>query len=334
MTMATHPLLRFRKALILFLIVLVYGTVGYWAIERWNPFDSAYMTIITISTVGYREVHTLSTLGRIFTATLIVGGVATMLYAFSVFSEMLHEGAIGTYQRRLSQASRRRSLREHFIICGYGRMGTQVAREFDEDGVPYVVVDSNPEAVTRMQRDGRVFVEGDAASEEVLGDAGIERARGLISTVDADEKAVYITLAARALNPALYILARAGHPESVRRLELAGANRVISPYRMAGRQVAMMAIRPGLVEVMETLQHGESAVAVEELLVLPGSKAIGRTLGECELFGDRVASLLALRRHDGHLHVNPPHELIVEEGDLVVALGSRPQLETTAALLQ
>jgi voltage-gated potassium channel len=330
----THPILRFRKAFVLLVVVLTYGTAGYVLIEHWNPFESAYMTITTISTVGYGEVHPLSVPGRIFTATLIVGGVATMLYAFSVFSEMLHEEAIGTYQRRLSLASRRRSLREHFIICGYGRMGTQVAKEFDEDRVSYIVVDSNPDAVGRLQRDRRLFVEGDAASEDVLREAGIERAKGLVSAVDADEKAVYITLAARALNPNLYILARAGHPESVRRLELAGANRVISPYRMAGRQAAMMAIRPALVEVMETLQHGGSAVAVEEALVLRGSPAIGRTLGDCGLFGDDTASLLALRRHDGTLHVNPSENLLIQEGDLVVALGSKLQLETTAALLQ
>lgn len=315
-------------------VVVLYGTSGYILLEHWTPLDAVYMTLITISTVGYTEVHHLSPTGKIFTASLVVGGVGTVGYAFGVLTDMLSDGALGRYQKQRRLESRRRALRDHFIICGYGRMGTQVANGFDEDSVAHVVIDNNADAVGRMRRDERLHVEGDAASEEVLREAGIERARGLISAVDSDERAVYITLAARALNPDLYILARAGYPESIRRLELAGANRVISPYRMAGRQVAMMAIRPALVDVMETLKHGDATIGVEEVLVPPDSAATGRTLEGCGLLSKGVARLLALRRRDGVLHVNPSRDLIVEEGDLIVALGTRRQLEATAALLQ
>lgn len=330
----THPILRFRKPLALLALVLVYGITGFMLIEHRSVLEAAFMTLLVISTMGFTGSQTLSPAGEVFTSSLIIVGVGTMLYAFSVYAEMLSEGHLGAYQRQRALASRRRSLRDHFIVCGYGRMGTQVVRELDEEGVPFAVIDNNPEAVARLEAEQRLFVGGDAASEEVLRQAGIERARGLISTVDSDERAVYITLAARALNPGLYILSRAGYPQSMRRLELAGADRVVSPYRMAGRQLAMMAIRPALVEVMETLHHGDASIGVEELLVRAGAVAIGRSLDELDLFGGRTARLLAVRRRGGQLFVDPGRELVVEDEDLVVALGTAAQLEATAAALQ
>jgi Kef-type K+ transport systems, predicted NAD-binding component len=149
-------------------------------------------------------------------------------------------------------------LRDHFIICGYGRIGTQIAIEFDDHKVPYAVIEQNPEALERLHNENRLHIEGDAASEDILQQAGIERARGLISAVDSDERSVYITLSARALNPGLFIISRGGRPDSTRRLELAGANRVISPYRMAGHRMAELAVHPALVDVLDTLHHGGS----------------------------------------------------------------------------
>jgi voltage-gated potassium channel len=168
----------------------------------------------------------------------------------------------------------------------------------------------------------------------VLTAAGIADARGLISAVDSDERAVYITLAARALNPQLYILARAGQPESIRRLELAGANQVISPYQMAGHYLAELALHPVLVDRMGILRHGEADMTVEELLVLPECRARGQTLEEAGLLGSSGARLLALQRQDGRLYVNPEGVLRLEEGDLLVALGTEAQLARTAALLE
>jgi len=324
-----HPILRFRQPALLVAIVLVYGTLGYTLIERWSVGDAFFMTLITISTVGYELVHPLSTAGKLFTATLIVGGVGTMLYAFGIFTQMLSDGQLGEYRRQRVLEGRVRALRDHFIICGYGRIGTQVAHELERSGAPFIVVDNNPEAVGRLRREDRLHLEGDAASEAVLKEAGIERARGLISAVDADGRAVYITLAARALNSGLYILSRAGRPESIRRLELAGANRVISPYRIAGHQLSELALRPALVDVM-----GDEEIGVEEVRIRPGSAQVGRSLDAAGLFDGSGAQLLALRRKDGSLHVDPARDLVLAEGDLVVALGSTSQLETTAARLQ
>ncbi|TMF92982.1 MAG: potassium channel family protein, partial [Chloroflexi bacterium] len=261
-----HPLLRFRLAGILLAIVIVVGVAGYMLIDGWNFLDSFYMVIMTIATVGYGEVHPQGPLGRIFTSGLIVVGVATMLYSFGVFASTLTDNALGEYrrQRRLQHDLDR--LRDHFIICGYGRIGTQIVAEFEDHRVPYVVIDQTEEAVERIRAENRLHIEGDASKEEILKQAGIERARGLISAVDSDERAVYIVLAARAFNPDLYIVARAGRPDSIRRLELAGATRTISPYVMAGHRMAELAIRPAMVEVLDTLHHGEAGIGVEELV--------------------------------------------------------------------
>ena len=328
-----NPLLRFRLPAVLLAIVIAIGVTGYVLIEHWSVFDAFYMTIITISTVGYGEVHPMSTGGRVFSSVLIVIGVGTMLFGFGVFAEALADNSFGIFRRQTQMERRLQELRDHFIVCGYGRIGTEVVVEFEDHKVPYVIIDKTEEALERLHKQEKLFIEGDAASEDVLRHAGIDRARGLVSAVDSDERAVYITLAARALSPKLYIIARAGYPESIRRLELAGADRVISPYRMAGHLMAELAVHPAMVDVLDTLHHGESEIGLEEVMVNPKTKAVGKTLTDSGLLDTAGAKLLAVRRRDGTLHVNPSGELRLEEGDLIIALGNEQQLLTTASML-
>ena len=329
-----NPVVRFRLAAILLGIVVVVGVSGYMLINGWSLLDSFYMVIITISTVGYTEVHGQGAAGRLFTSGLIVVGVGTMLYGFGVFAETLADNAFGRYRRERQLQRDLDALRDHFIICGYGRIGTQIVAEFEAHKVPYVVIDQTDEALERIRAEGRLHIEGDASKEEILKQAGIERARGLVSAVDSDERAVYIVLAARAFNPNLYIVARAGRPDSIRRLELAGATRTISPYVMAGHRMAELAIRPAMVEVLDTLHHAELGIGVEEMLVNPGSAVINKTLEESGLLAPASARILALRRQDGTLHVNPAPAMRLEEDDLVIALGSEEQLFATASALK
>ena len=326
--------MRFRLAVILLAIVIVVGVTGYKLINGWDLLDSFYMVIITISTVGYTEVHPQGAAGRLFTSGLIVVGVGTMLYGFGVFAETLADNAFGRYRRERQLQRELNQLRDHFIICGYGRIGTQVVAEFEDHKVSYVVIDQTEEALERIRAEGRLHIEGDASKEEILKQAGIERARGLISAVDSDERAVYIVLAARALNPNLYIVARAGRPDSIRRLELAGATRTISPYVMAGHRMAELAIRPAMVDVLDSLHHAEAGIGVEEMVVSPGTPAVGKTLDEIGLFGPDTARVLALRRRDGTLHVNPNGSQRLEDGDLVIALGTEDQLFASASKLR
>src|SRR5260370_5072692 len=257
------------------------------------------MTIITISTVGSSGGNKVSDGGRIFTSTLIVVGVGTMLYGFGVFAETLTDNSFIHYRRERQLERSLNQLRDHFIICGYGRIGTQIVAEFEAHNIPYAVIDQTEDAVLRLRNEDRLHVEGDASSEETLKLAGIERARGLISAVDSDERAVYIILAARALKPDLYLISRAGRPESIRRLELAGANRVISPYQMAGHRMAELAVRPALVDVMDSLHHGQAEIAVEEMLVQPQVAAVGKTIAGAGLVGPDAAKVLGVGPPDG-----------------------------------
>jgi voltage-gated potassium channel len=325
----SNPLLQLRRPALALIGVIVYGVAGYAVLERWDLLDAFFMTLITISTIGYGEVHPLSIAGRVFTSSLILGGVGIMLWNLGIFAEVLGTGQLAQYRRWKGTEARRREIRDHFIICGYGRMGTQIALEMRDEHTPHVVVDHDPDVLRRLQRHGdHPYVEGDAASEEVLREAGIERARGLISAVDSDERAVYIVLAARALNSELYILARAGRPESIRRLELAGANRVVSPYRMAGHQLVQMALRPNLIDVLDTLLSG--GTGVQEVVVDDRCTRLGHTLQEAGLLEPASARILAIRRGAGELHVSPQPALRLEAGDLIVALGSERQLEDLA----
>ena len=182
--------------------------------------------------------------------------------------------------------------------------------------------------------EGKLHIEGDASKEDVLLQAGIERARGLVSAVDSDERAVYIVLAARAFNPNLYIVARAGRPDSIRRLELAGATRTISPYVMAGHRMAELAIRPAMVDLLDTLHHGEAGIGVEEMVVTPTTKTIGKTIEEAGLLAPDAGKLLAVRKPDGTVLTNPPASTRLEEGDLVIALGTEDQLFASASKLR
>ncbi|HEY3084865.1 MAG TPA: potassium channel protein [Candidatus Dormibacteraeota bacterium] len=329
-----HPLLRFRLAFTLLAIVIAVGTGGYMLIDGWDLPDSFYMVITTIATVGYGEIHPQGVPGRLFTSGLIVFGVATMLYGFGVFASLLTDNAFGNYRRERQLRRDLDQLRDHFIICGYGRIGTQIVAEFENHKVPYVVIDQTEEALERIRAERRLHIEGDASNEEMLKQAGIERARGLISAVDSDERAVYIVLAARALNPDLYIVARAGRPESIRRLELAGATRTISPYLMAGHRMAELAIRPAMVDVLEGLHHGEAGIGVEEMVVTAGTKAEGHTLEDAGLLASDAARVLAVRRRDGTVNVNPAGDLRLDDGDLVIALGTEDQLFASASKLR
>lgn len=329
-----HPLWRLRRPGGLLLLVLGGGTAGYALLERWSLLDSFFMTVITVSTVGYQEVHPLNAVGKVFSAGLIISGVGIVLYALEISAAAYGDGQVARWrkERRLDRIAG--SLRGHFIICGYGRMGTRVVAELERAQVPHIVVDNSPDAVSRLGHDQRVFVEGDAASEEVLRNAGVERAKGLICAVDSDERAVYITLAARSLNPKLYIIARAGWPESMRRLELAGADRVVSPYQMGGQRMAEMALRPGVVDVVDSLRAGSGDIIVEEFAVPAGWPRSGQTLAQAGLLGAGAARVLAVRRGATELVVGPLPDQPVREGDHLVVLGSMEEIDRSANLLR
>lgn len=327
------PEARLRWAVALLLVIITTGVMGYMLIESWPLLDALYMTITTLTTVGYREVHPLSTAGQIFTMALIVIGVGGMLYTLT---------AIVTYgvEVRLPGLVRRRRMREriarlsnHYIICGFGRVGEAVAETLARDHAPYVVIDESPEAVAHCEAIGCAYVIGDARLDETLKAAGIERAKGLVAALDTDEENLYVTLSARVLNPGLFIVARATSRDAEAKLRRVGANRVLTPYELAGRRMATLLLRPLVADFLDTVTHSEKLeLLLEELTVSEDSPMVDRTIGELAVRSRTGAIILAIQRKDGSMVRAPDGDTLLHAGDKLVALGTRAQLRSLEKL--
>lgn len=296
------------------LVVLTYGVAGYMLLEGWGFFDALYMTVTTMTTVGFREVQELDTGGRIFTLTVVVLGVGVALVGISLASALIAEAELAGVGRRRRMDRRIEMLQDHFIVCAYGRVGRAAVRELDAAGMPYVVLDTKEELRERMEADGVPFLVEDPSLEPTLRKAGVDRARALICAVDSDATNVYITLTARALNPSLFIVARASEPGSAERLERAGADRIVSPFVSSGRHMVRMARDPGIVDLFDEGSGGQRSIEVEERLVEPGSHLVGRTVAEVP------GAVLAVRRAGGLVQPSPPADLALDHGDVVLLL--------------
>lgn len=305
------------------LIVLIgYGVVGY-TLFGYSLADSIYMTVMTLTTEGFADTRGLSGGAEIFTATVAVLGVTVFVAALGLLGTALVEDTFGPGRRGRRMKIRIDGLRQHFIICAYGRVGQSVAREFEAEEIPFVVIDSNPDLEEVMIRDRVAYLCGSASDEEVLRRAGIERARGLVCAIDSDAENLYVTLIARSVNPTIEIVARAAHKSAAERLTRAGANSVISPYVTSGRRMALLAVRPHVVDFLELTLHGTPDCRLEEVLVDPGSRLVGRSLREaCQ-----DALPLLLRRPDGRLVPNPAPTSTLQAGDVLVVFGDPGALQ-------
>jgi voltage-gated potassium channel len=324
---APRPLRGFLPALVVLGVVIVYGTVGYVIVEHFSWLDALFMTVITITTVGYEEVHPLDDPGKVFTISLIVFGVIGFLYTFGVLVEQLSSGRWREYRRYRRMDQDLHNLRDHVIVCGYGRTGTQVVKEVVAAGRQYVVIEMNPAPLADVRRDQRLCVIGDAANDEVLHRAGIDRAHSLVSAVDSDERNVYIVLTARSLNPDLLVVARSSFPDSIPKLHRAGANRVVSPYTTSGQRMAALALQPAVVDVIDMVLTEGGAMQIEELMVPDG---VGE-LSAAEL--RRSGATLLAVRSSGRLIVGPDDAQRFGPGDLIVAVGTPAQLAALASVL-
>jgi voltage-gated potassium channel len=282
------------------------------------------MTVITITTVGYMEVHTLGTAGRLFTVFLLIGGVGGALYTLTAIVQFVMEGSLGITLGRRQMKNRIASLSNHFILCGYGRVGQEIARVLAEEGAPFVVVDRDKEAIAHAEMDGRLYLLADAADEAVLKDAGIERARGLIVALGNDADSTYVTLSGKQLKNDLFIEARASSPEAEKKLKRAGASRIVSPYATGARRMAMLALRPEVADLVDIISDHGQELDLETLTV---SEALeGRKVDE--LRRSSKASLLAITRQSGRPIVNPDDEEILKKGDRLIVLGTREQVRS------
>lgn len=318
---------NFIVAAALLVVLPVIGTAGYMILEGWSFIDALYMTVITLTTVGFTEVRELDTGGRIFTMLLIVSGVGAILYAFLAVFQFVLEGELGLLLGRQRMKGRIESLKDHYILCGFGRVGEEVAREFVSRHVPFVVVENNPEAIERAEKRDYLLLVGDATTDAVLKEAGVDRARCLLAASDSDSGNTFIVLTAKALNPGLFVVSRAAQPESEPRMQRAGANRVFSPYLIAGRQMAISALQPVVVEFIDTLATGQKGDRVlAEIEVSDGSGLAGQTIHDI-LHACRTVVVLGVQRAQGELDVGPTGSTVVHPGDRVIVMGQEEELE-------
>jgi voltage-gated potassium channel len=323
-----HSIKHLRNAGLLLAGIIATGIIGYMVIEGLTLLDAIYMTVITIGTVGFSEVHTLSPLGKIFTIALIGSGVSAAAYAIGRFLEFLLEGYFSEVMGGRSMKKRIDQLSNHYIICGFGRVGEQVAREFKRAGAPFVVLDPNPDIKKYLDAEEVLYIQGDAADEQVLRDAGIDKAKGLVSVVDSDADNVYVTLTARALNPGLFIITRANLENSAYKLKRAGANRVISPYSLGGRRIASMVLKPVVSDFLDTVMHGEKMeFQLEEMTIGKGSPLKDATVREADVRKKSGAMVISIYRADGHFENDLHGDTRISEGDRLIVIGTPEQLE-------
>lgn len=324
---------RLRTAGLILVGVIIVGTSGYMLIEGWSFIDALYMTVITIATVGFQEVHKLSNAGRIFTVFLIMGGVAGAGYTLGRIVEFMIEGYFTDMWGGRTMKKRIEQLSNHYIVCGFGRVGEQVAREFKRQGAPFIVLDNNPLVKKYLEAEDVLYIQGDASDEKVLMDAGIERAKGLISVVDNDADNVYVTLTARALRPDLFIIARSNMESAAYKLKRAGANRVISPYSLGGRRIASMVLKPIVSDFLDTVMHGEDMeLQLSELKVGPSSPLSDKTVKEADIRQNSGAMVLSIYRQNGVFDSDLHADTRIGEGDKLIVIGTREQLDKLEAL--
>lgn len=323
-----NPFKRLIPPGIILLVVVTVGILGYALIEGWSFLESVYMLIITLFTVGFREVHDLSTAGRILTMFIIVSGVGTAIYAAGQVVEMMVEGQIIGYRRRRNMEKKIKEMKDHYIICGFGRVGHQVAKEFDTEKVHYVVIDSKPETAEELEPKGIPYIIGNMTSDEKLEEAGIRRAKGLIACADSDVDNTFVTLSARALNRDLYIVARASQRDTEEKMKMAGANRVISPYFISGRRMAALATKPVASDFLDMVMHGEHLeFSLREIAIPERSPLLDKSLEEAQIRQKSGATVLAIRKPDGVFNLQPLAVSRIEKGDVLVVIGTQEQLE-------
>ncbi|HSE58713.1 MAG TPA: potassium channel protein [Nitrospiraceae bacterium] len=317
------------------LAVIAIGTAGYVAIEGWPVFDALYMTVTTVTTVGFQEVHELSRAGRAFTVVLIISGVGTLFYVLSNLARLAIEGELRVLLGHYRVGGRMRALKNHYIICGGGQMGRRIGKELISKALPFVVIEKNPEVAAQLQQDGMVAMEGDATRDEALTQAGVQRAKGLVSVVNSDLENLYIVLTARGLNKDLYIVARAGDEGSERKLLRAGANRVSSPNVSGGMEIAQALIRPAVLDFLELATQSEHLdLQIEEFAIEQGSPLDGKAPHDCGLNHDRGLIIVAVKRQSGHMEFNPGATVRLGVGDRLIVLGAPASLKRLESVLR
>ena len=316
----------------LLLLIIAGGTIGFHLIEGWDYWRAAFTTIAAITTVSLPE---LSRAGQAFSVVLLFAGISAALYTFTLAATIVVDGGLAKRLRRRREARMLDTIKDHFIICGYGRIGSIVARQFRQQQVPFVIVERDPERLQAAMDDGALAVEADASREDVLKRVGIERARGLVAAVGTDAENVYAVLSARVMRPDLFIVSRAETEDATQKLRRAGADRVVSPYQIGAKQIAQTALRPAVVDFMELATSSSSFdLGMEEIPIAAGSPLASATILNANLRQRYGVIVVGIQRQDRRMEFNPEPETAIRAGDKLVVLGppdSLKRLESEAA---
>lgn len=322
---------RVQLGLSLVSAVIVLGTVGYVALGL-DPLDALYQTVTTVTTVGFKEIGgDFDTAKRLYTIVLILVGVGTVLYTLTTLLEALVEGHLGRLYGRRRMDRKIASLENHVIICGWGRVGRALADHLLDENEPFVVIENDPERVTDVPH---LVVEGDATEDETLRQAGIERARALVAALNADADNLFVVVAGRALRPDLFIVARVRTVSAEEKLRRGGADRVVNPQQIGGHRMGAFVMQPHVSEFLDVVMHDRSMeFRLEEIVVPRTSPLAGQTLRETQI-RDRTGALIrAMRADDGSFRTNPEPGMTVDAGDVLIAIGTSPQLDALRRLL-
>jgi len=325
--------INFINLAFLVLGLLTTGTVGYMIIEHWSFLDSLYMVVITLATVGYREIHPLSPTGIVFTILLIVFGIVTLYYVVRTLSEHILEGKFDANYKARKMRNEIQNLKNHYLICGFGRVGEKVAAELHKDGVQFVVVDIDPAAINLCNDRSFLCLLGDATNEETLLAAGLMNAKGMITALGKDSDNMLTVITARTLRSDLFIIARANHDGAVDKLLRVGANRAVSPYQISAFRMATFALRPSIADFVDNiLDLDKSEVQIADMTVSSHSPLAGQPLERHLANRKSGVSVLVIHRGDGRVIINPLGNTEIETGDRLIVMGTRQNLTVAEKL--
>ena len=318
---------KLKLAGLALVIVVLAGTLGLMALEDMAPFDALYMTVITLSTVGFGEIRPLHDSGRLFVIVLILFGVALGGFMASAVGQWVLEGQFREIFGRRKMEQKIKKLTNHYIIAGFGRVGRMVAAEFDRRDIDFLIIERDADAIDQIMNLGYLFVQGEATEDEVLREARIEEANTMISTLPDEAQNVYLTLTARDMCPKLNIIARADYEEGEKKLRRAGANHVVSPHALGGIRMAMASLRPNVVDFMHSTSLGEGGLTIEEMVIPEGSRFVGKSLIESGLKKDYNATLIGIKKEGENMEIAPRSHTVFSARDIVVLIGRHEDLE-------
>jgi len=312
------------------ILILIYGTTGYMLIEDMNLTDAVYMTVISITTVGFSEVNPLSTTGKYFTVVLVFGGVGFFLYMVSLITETMIAGGLRTFLGRKHMEKKLNALNNHFIVCGFGRIGKVISKILHENHRPFLIIENNPEEIAAINELGYLVLEGDSTNDDILKKAHIMEAKSLIAVTSSDADNVYIILSAKGLKPEIYILARSsGKKGAETKLLRAGANKVFSPYEIGARRMAQSLVRPTVIDFIDlTVHDGELGLRLEELQVSEKATFADKTLMDSGIRSEHDLIVVAIKRQKGEMLFNPSPNTQILAGDILVVLGEHLNIQS------